>query len=54
MAKSGEFDYFTTTLTISPLKNAARLNEIGRKLEEEYALLIFRRILRKRTAIRDL
>ncbi|WP_346663731.1 epoxyqueuosine reductase QueH [uncultured Merdimonas sp.] len=38
VAKSGEFDYFTTTLTISPLKNAARLNEIGRKLEEEYGV----------------
>ena len=29
-------DYFTTTLSISPLKNAAKLNEIGLKLEEEY------------------
>ena len=28
--------YFTTTLSISPLKNAAKLNEIGLKLEEEY------------------
>jgi predicted adenine nucleotide alpha hydrolase (AANH) superfamily ATPase len=28
-AKSGGFDYFTTTLSISPLKNAAKLNEIG-------------------------
>lgn len=28
-AEAGEFDYFTTTLTISPLKNAAILNEIG-------------------------
>ena len=25
------FDYFTTTLTISPLKDAARLNEIGQE-----------------------
>ena len=29
------FDYFTTTLTISPLKNAGKLNEIGLKLAEE-------------------
>ena len=29
-AKKGGFDYFTTTLTISPLKNADWLNEIGR------------------------
>lgn len=30
------FDYFTTTLTISPLKNAQKLNEIGERLAEEY------------------
>ncbi len=30
------FDYFTTTLTISPLKNSAKLNEIGQMLGEEY------------------
>lgn len=29
-------DFFTTTLTISPLKNAAKLNEIGERLEAEY------------------
>ena len=28
-------DYFTTTLTISPLKNAAKINEIGQQLSEE-------------------
>ena len=32
------FDYFTTTLTISPLKNAARLNEIGERLGAEYGV----------------
>lgn len=35
-AKKGNFDYFTTTLSISPLKNAAKLNEIGLLLEQEY------------------
>lgn len=30
LAAKGGFDYFTTSLTISPLKNAERLNEIGR------------------------
>ncbi len=30
------FDFFTTTLSISPLKNAAKLNEIGGMLEREY------------------
>ncbi len=29
------FDYFATTLSISPLKNAGKLNEIGLKLAEE-------------------
>ena len=36
LAKEGGYDYFTTTLSISPLKNAAKLNEIGQKLSEEY------------------
>lgn len=36
IAKEAEFDYFTTTLSISPLKNAQKLNEIGLKLAEEY------------------
>ena len=32
MAESRGFDYVTTTLTISPLKNAGKLNEIGERL----------------------
>ncbi|MFV0441224.1 MAG: epoxyqueuosine reductase QueH [Lachnospirales bacterium] len=35
-AKANGFDYFTTTLTISPLKNAQILNEIGMELGEKY------------------
>lgn len=35
-AKELGYDYFTTTLTISPLKNARWLNEIGNRLEQEY------------------
>lgn len=38
LAREGEFDYFTTTLTISPLKNAEKLNEIGNKLAEQYGV----------------
>lgn len=34
-AKEGNFDYFTTTLSISPLKNAQKLNEIGLRIAEE-------------------
>ena len=37
-AKDHGFDFFTTTLSISPLKNAAKLNEIGARLEEEYGM----------------
>lgn len=37
-AKAGGFDYFTTTLSISPLKNAQKLNEIGIRLGEEYGV----------------
>lgn len=32
------FDFFTTTLSISPLKNAQKLNEIGKQLEEEFGV----------------
>lgn len=35
-AKEGGYDYFTTTLTISPLKNAGKLNEIGEELAGVY------------------
>ena len=37
-AKEGGFDYFCTTLSISPLKNAEKLNEIGKRLAEEYSV----------------
>lgn len=36
LAKEGDYDFFTTTLTISPMKNAAKLNEIGEKLAQQY------------------
>jgi hypothetical protein len=31
-------DYFTTTLSISPLKNAQKLNEIGERLAQEFGI----------------
>lgn len=36
LAKELNMDYFTTTLSISPLKDAKRLNSIGLELEEIY------------------
>ncbi len=39
LAKEMDMDYFTTTLTISPLKNADRLNEIGEQMAEKYGVL---------------
>ncbi len=38
MAQEGEFDYFTTTLSISPMKNAEKLNEIGNKIGAKYGI----------------
>ncbi len=35
-AKENNFDYFTTTLSISPYKNVQALNSIGKRLENEY------------------
>ena len=37
-ARINNFDYFTTTLTISPLKNAEKINEIGYSLANEYGV----------------
>ncbi len=36
--KGISYDYFTTTLTISPLKNSEKLNEIGRELADVYGI----------------
>ena len=38
IAKEQGAEYFATTLTISPLKNAQKLNEIGERLAEEYGI----------------
>lgn len=38
MCKEAGFDYFTTTLSISPLKNAVKLNEIGERLADDMGI----------------
>ena len=38
IAKENNYDYFCTTLTVSPYKNANLINEIGKRLEKEYGI----------------
>lgn len=38
IAKAQSFDFFTTTLSVSPLKDAHRINTIGNALEKKYAV----------------
>lgn len=37
-AKADGYDYFATTLTLSPLKDAERINSIGCELEKKYGV----------------
>ena len=36
--KKLNYDYFGTTLTVSPYKNSQKINEIGAYLEKEYGI----------------
>lgn len=36
LARENNYDYFATTLTVSPLKNSSKLNEIGESLSKKY------------------
>ncbi len=38
LAKAEGFDYFCTTLSISPLKNSQKINEIGYEVAERYGV----------------
>ena len=38
IAKENSFDFFTTTLIISPLKNAQVINEVGEEMAEKYGV----------------
>ena len=38
MAKEKGFDYFCTTLSVSPHKNSVYINQIGEQLEKEYGV----------------
>lgn len=37
-AKDHKYDFFTTTLSVSPHKNSKMINEIGYSLEKEYSI----------------
>lgn len=38
LALQKQFDYFTTTLSVSPYKNSIEINKIGQELEEKYGI----------------
>lgn len=48
LAAENQFDYFTTTLSISPYKNAEKLNEIGERLAGEYKVAFLPSDFKKR------
>lgn len=47
-AKEEGYDYFGTVLSISPLKNATWINEIGEALEEKYGVSFLRGDFKKK------
>lgn len=51
LAADGGFDYVTTTLSISPMKNAEKLNEIGAEVGAKYGIPWLFSDFRKRMAI---
>lgn len=48
VARDGGFDYFTTTLSISPLKRAERINEIGTEVAARYGVAFLPSDFKKR------
>ena len=48
LCKEGGYDYFTTTLTISPLKNAPLLNEVGELTAETYGTVFLNSDFKKK------
>ncbi len=50
---AGKYDYFTTTLTISPLKNAAKLNEIGEQMAQKYGAVFLNSDFKKKNGYKE-
>jgi len=46
-AKKNNYDFFGTTLTISPSKDSTLINEIGKKLQQEYKVDFLERDFKK-------
>ncbi|MDE5896885.1 MAG: epoxyqueuosine reductase QueH [Clostridia bacterium] len=52
-ARAREYDYFGTTLTVSPLKNAELINAIGYELQEQYGVKYLPSDFKKRGGYRE-
>lgn len=52
-AKNNNYDYFATTLTLSPLKDAKKLNEIGEKLQEKHNIKYLYSDFKKKEGYKD-
>ena len=53
LAKNHNYDYFATTLTLSPLKDSKKLNEIGEKLEEKFNVKYLYSDFKKKEGYKD-
>ena len=47
-AKEGKFDYFSTTLTVSPHKDAGNISKIGKKMAMKYKIAFFDKDFKKK------
>lgn len=52
VAREGGYEFYTTTLTISPHKNADKLNEIGQELASIYGVLFLPSDFKKRNGFK--
>jgi len=53
LAKENHFDYFGTSLTVSPYKNASVINQIGEKLANEFQLKFLYSDLKKQNGYQE-
>ncbi len=51
-AKENGFDFFTTVLTVSPHKNSAVINQIGKELEKKHKIEFLEENFKKREGFR--